>query len=90
MANKRRRAGFDPGGTGTSRRCSRWLGSKETIAMALNAHIDPMTEAQRKELKRLCDEADVPDKSGELLTRTGAQQMIDELRHKAAEHRSKI
>jgi hypothetical protein len=49
--------------------------------MALNAHIDPMTEAQRKELKRLCDEADVPDKSGELLTRTGAQQMIDELRH---------
>lgn len=58
--------------------------------MALNAHIDPMTEAQRKELKRLCDEADVPDKSGELLTRAGAQQMIDELRHKAAEHRSKI
>ena len=37
-----------------------------------------MTEAQHKELKRLCDEADVPDKSGELLTRTGAQQMIDE------------
>ena len=58
--------------------------------MALNAHTDPMTEAQREELKRLCDEADVPDKSGELLTRTGAQQMIDELRHKAAEHRSKI
>ena len=58
--------------------------------MALNAHIDPMTGAERKELKRLCDEADVPDKSGELLTRTGAQQMIDELRHKAAEHRSKI
>jgi hypothetical protein len=49
-----------------------------------------MTEAQRKELKRLCDEADVPDKSGELLTRTGAQQIIDELRHKATEHRSKI
>src|SRR5947208_15812876 len=93
MANKRRRPGFDPSGTleaGTSRRCSRWLGSEETIAMALNAHTDPMTEAQRKELKRLCDEADVPDRSGELLTRTGAQQMIDELRHKAAEHRSKI
>ena len=49
-----------------------------------------LTPAERKELKRLCDEADVPDKSGELLTRTSAQQMIDELRHKAAEHRSKI
>ena len=46
--------------------------------MALNAHTDPMTEAQREELKRLCDEADIPDRSGELLTRTGAQQMIDE------------
>ena len=58
--------------------------------MALNADTDLMTEAQRIELKRLCDEADVPDKSGELLTRTGAQQMIDELRRKTAEHRSKI
>jgi hypothetical protein len=56
--------------------------------MALNAHTDPMTEAQRKELKRLCDEADVPDKSGELLTRTGAQKMIDELRRKATELRA--
>ena len=38
--HKRPRAGFDPSGTleaGTSRRCSRWLGSEETIA--LNAHI---------------------------------------------------
>jgi hypothetical protein len=49
-----------------------------------------MTEAQRKELKRPGDEADVPDTSGELPTRTAAQQMIDELRHKAAEPRSKI
>ena len=53
--------------------------------MALNAHTDPMTEEQRKELKRLCQEADIPDKSGELLTRPGAQQMIEELRRKAAE-----
>jgi len=47
-----------------------------------------MTEEQRKELKRLCQEADIPDKSGELLTRTGAQQMIEELRQKAAEQRA--
>ncbi|MCA6116345.1 DUF3072 domain-containing protein [Bradyrhizobium sp. WSM 1738] len=56
--------------------------------MVLNAHTDPMTEEQRKELKRLCDAADIPDKSGELLTRSGAQEMIDELRRKAAEHRA--
>jgi hypothetical protein len=48
--------------------------------MVRNAHTDPMTEEQRKELKRLCQEADIPDKSGELLTRAGAQQMIEELR----------
>jgi hypothetical protein len=52
--------------------------------MALNAHADPMTEEQRSELKRLCDKADIPDKSGELLTRPGAQQMIEELRRKVA------
>jgi len=31
-----------------------------------------MTDQQRDEIKRLCHEADVPDKSGELLTREGA------------------
>jgi len=54
--------------------------------MVLNAHHDPMTEAQRLELRRLCREADIPDKSGELLTRQGAQSLIEELRRKAAEH----
>jgi hypothetical protein len=47
-----------------------------------------MTEEQRKEFKRLCDAADIPDKSDELLTRSGAQQMIKELRWKAAEQRA--
>lgn len=56
--------------------------------MSLNAHQDPMTEEQRLEIKRLCAEADIPDKSGELLTRPGAQKIIDELRRKAAEHRA--
>jgi hypothetical protein len=41
--------------------------------MALNAHKDPMTDQQRQEIKQLCREADIPDKSGELLTRSGAQ-----------------
>jgi len=31
-----------------------------------------MTEAERDELKTLCQKADVPDTSGELLTREGA------------------
>ena len=31
-----------------------------------------MTEAQREELKLLCEKADVPDKSGEMLTQEGA------------------
>jgi hypothetical protein len=30
-----------------------------------------MTEAQRDELKALCQKADVPDKSGEMLTQKG-------------------
>jgi len=54
--------------------------------MTLNAHHDPMTEAQRDEIKRLCREADIPDKSGELLTRQGAQDIISDLRQKAREH----
>ena len=51
----------------------------------LNAHDDPMTEAQRQEIKRLCAEADIPDKSGELLTRPGAREIIEDLRRKAGE-----
>lgn len=54
--------------------------------MILNAHHDPMTDAQRNEIKQLCREADIPDKSGELLTRQGAQDIIEELRRKAEEH----
>jgi hypothetical protein len=32
-----------------------------------------MSEDQRDELKALCKKADVPDKSGEMLTQVGAQ-----------------
>ena len=46
-----------------------------------------MTEEQRDELKTVCQKADVPDKSGELLTREGAQHFIDELREQIAERK---
>ena len=45
----------------------------------------PMTEQQRQDIARLCHEANVPDKSGEQLSAQTAQQMINELREKAAE-----
>jgi hypothetical protein len=44
-----------------------------------------MTDAQREEIKRLCRQADVPDKSGELLTQKGAQHFIDDLRRQKTE-----
>ena len=46
-----------------------------------------MTEAQRDELKKLCLKADVPDKSGELLTKEGAQKYIDDLKKQIAERK---
>jgi hypothetical protein len=47
-----------------------------------------MTDQQRDEIKRLCRQADVPDKSGELLTREGAQHFIDDLKRQMEERRS--
>ena len=46
-----------------------------------------MTEAQRDELKTLCQKADVPDKSGELLTHEGAQHFIHDLKQQLAERK---
>jgi hypothetical protein len=43
-----------------------------------------MTEAQRDELKTLCQKADVPDKLGEMLTQEGAQHFIDDLKKQLA------
>lgn len=44
-----------------------------------------MTDAQRDGLKTLCQKADEPDKSGELLTQQGAQHFIDEMKEQIAE-----
>jgi hypothetical protein len=48
-----------------------------------NERENPMTETQREEIKRLCHQADIPDKSGELYTEQTAQTLIRELREKA-------
>ena len=42
-----------------------------------------MSDTQRDEIKRLCHEADIPDKSGELYTEETAQAVIEDLREKA-------
>jgi hypothetical protein len=44
----------------------------------------PMTETQRDEIKWLCHEAEIPDKSGELYTEQTAQALIEDLREKAS------
>lgn len=46
---------------------------------------EPMTEQQRMDIARLCHEANVPDRSEEKLSAEHAQQLINELREKAAE-----
>jgi hypothetical protein len=65
------------------------LSGNRDAAMALNAHEEPMTDEQRHLIQQLCRDADIPDKSGELLTRSGAQTIIGELRRKASEHQHK-
>ena len=47
-----------------------------------------MTEAQRDELKTLCQKANVPDKSGEMLTQEGAQHFINNLKKQTSERNS--
>lgn len=44
----------------------------------------PMTDSQRDEIKRLCHQANIPDKSGELYTEQTAQALIEDLREKAS------
>jgi hypothetical protein len=46
-----------------------------------------MTETQRRELKALSEKANVPDKSGEMLTQEGAQHFIDDLKKQVADRK---
>jgi hypothetical protein len=42
---------------------------------------------QKHATKTLCQKADVPDKSGEMLTQEGAQHFIDDLKKQMAERK---
>jgi hypothetical protein len=53
----------------------------------MNADKPVMTDQQREEIKRLCHDAAVPDKSGKLLTQEGAQHFIDDLKKQLAERK---
>lgn len=44
----------------------------------------PMSEEQRREIKRLCHAAEIPDKSGEFYTEESARELIEDLRGKAS------
>ena len=52
--------------------------------MATDAYDSGVTQEQRQEIRRLCQEAHVPDKSGEMFTHDSAQRFIDEMRVKLA------
>ncbi len=53
--------------------------------MAKDAYDSGVTAEQRQEIRRLCREAGVPDKSGEMFTRETAQSFIDDMRRKVEE-----
>jgi polyhydroxyalkanoate synthesis regulator phasin len=53
--------------------------------MAKDAHDSGVTTAQRQEIRRLCQQASVPDKSGEMFTQESAQRFIDDMRRKVKE-----
>ena len=53
--------------------------------MAKDAHDSGVTAEQRQEIRRLCQAASVPDKSGEMFTQESAQRFIDDLQQKVGE-----
>lgn len=53
--------------------------------MAKDAHDSGVTAEQRQEIRKLCQEANVPDKSGEMFTEESAQRFIDDMRNKVRE-----
>lgn len=62
----------------TKAQASKLIDEMREKANVLGAIMDGpmMTEAQRDQLKTLCQKADVPDKSDEMLTQEGAQHFI--------------
>jgi hypothetical protein len=57
-------------------------GLKRERSMAKDAYDSGVTAEQRQEIRRLCHEARVPDKSGEMFTRETAQTFIEQMKAK--------
>jgi len=53
--------------------------------MAKDAHDSGVTAEQRQEIRRLCQDAGVPDKSGEMFTQETATRFIVDLKQKISE-----
>jgi hypothetical protein len=53
--------------------------------MAKDAHDSGVTAEQRQEIRRLCQEAGVPDKSGEMFTQASAARFIADMKQKISE-----
>ena len=53
--------------------------------MAKDAYDSGVTTEQRQEIRKLCDAANVPDKSGEMFTQESAQRFIEDMRQKVKE-----
>lgn len=56
--------------------------------MIKNARESGATAEQRQEIRRLCQEAHVSDKSGEMFTREAADAFIRDMRRKVEERTS--
>jgi hypothetical protein len=53
--------------------------------MAKDTHDSGVTAEQRQEIRRLCHEAGVPDKSGEMFTQTSATRFIADMKKTISE-----
>jgi hypothetical protein len=54
--------------------------------MAKDAYDSGVTQEQRQEIRELCQQAQVPDKSGEMFTQQTAEKFIQDLRAKISVH----
>jgi hypothetical protein len=53
--------------------------------MAKDAYDSGVTQEQRREIRELCQQAQVPDKSGEMFTQETANKFIEDLKQKLAD-----
>ena len=84
VRNGRSRSGFI---RSPAIRSERTNAVKGNCKMAKDAYESGVTHEQRQEIRKLCQEARVPDKSGEMFTEATAAEFIDDMRRKLAEQR---